>query len=184
MKTTLAVLLVTQLACASQTPSPEPEPATVAEPTPPPVEKPPPNRHVPANGEGRIMGMGDIDTGGGSPTRPFPRKMVRANVSYRHEFSAQCLGANVESVIKRRGGAFRACYEQRLQVHPNIAGTVRATWQIGTDGKPLRVRLFDEGLRDKDAIECFRRNLARVRFDPSPGPCQVTWWFTFSMAQP
>ncbi|MBL8783887.1 MAG: energy transducer TonB [Deltaproteobacteria bacterium] len=137
------------------------------------------------DGAGRIMGMGDIDTGGGNGIKAGlgdkGKKRV-GNVSLSGS-TAQgfCKKGNIESVVKRRAGAIRACYEQRLQVKKELQGKISVRWTIDTEGAVSDANATNDSMGDSETTNCLLRTVRRMRFEkPEGGVCVVQWPFVFS----
>jgi len=137
------------------------------------------------DGAGRIMGMGDIDTGGGSGVKAGlgdkGKKRV-GNVTLAGSTSQGfCKKGNIESVVKRRAGAIRACYEQRLQVKKDLQGKISIRWTIDTEGKVSSANATSDTMGDGETTNCLLRTLRRMTFEkPEGGVCVVQWPFVFS----
>ena len=137
------------------------------------------------DGAGRIMGMGDIDTGGGNGVKAGlgdkGKKRV-GNVSLSGSTSQGfCKKGNIESVVKRRAGAIRACYEQRLQVKKDLKGKISIRWTIDTEGNVGGASATADSMGDSETTNCLLRTLRRMKFEkPEGGVCVVQWPFVFS----
>jgi len=142
----------------------------------------------PGDGQGRLLGLGPIDTGPGSApavaTSLGPR--VRRPVP-RVEVPAPTLGGDVcsrqaiDSVVRRRVGAIRACYEQRLQTNAALQGKVVTRWTIGADGRVVAADAIQDSLGDTAVTQCVLRVVRNMRF-PEPegqGLCVVQYPFVF-----
>jgi len=137
------------------------------------------------DGVGRIMGQGDIDTGGGPGIRAGMGKKGSKRVGKLDVGSGQskgfCSQSHIASVVKRRAGAIRACYEQRLQVNKDLKGKLTVRWTIKLDGEVDGVAALADTLGDSATTNCIFRHLRRMRFQkPDGGICVVQWPFVFS----
>ena len=137
------------------------------------------------DGVGRIMGQGDIDTGGGPGIRAGMGKKGSKRVGKLDVGSGQskgfCSQSHIASVVKRRAGAIRACYEQRLQVDKDLKGKLTVRWTIKLDGDVDGVAALADTLGDSATTNCIFRHLRRMRFQkPDGGICVVQWPFVFS----
>ncbi|TNF37984.1 MAG: hypothetical protein EP329_01655 [Deltaproteobacteria bacterium] len=137
------------------------------------------------DGVGRIMGQGDIDTGGGPGIRAGMGKKGKARVGKLNVGSGMskgfCKQSQIASVVKRRAGAIRACYEQRLQVKKDLKGKLTVRWTIKLDGSVAGVDAVGDTLGDSATTNCIFRHLRRMRFQkPDGGICVVQWPFVFS----
>jgi len=137
------------------------------------------------DGAGRIMGMGDIDTGGGQGVKAGlgdkGKKRV-GNLSLTgSQSSGFCKKGNIESVVRRRAAAIRACYEQRLQVKKDLQGKISIRWTINTEGKVDSASTTGDSMGDSDTTNCILRTVRRMSFEkPEGGVCVVQWPFVFS----
>lgn len=135
-------------------------------------------------GYGRIHGMGRIDTGGGLGVKAGLGKKhkrrvgkIRLGGSSTRGF---CKKSNISSVVRRRAGAIRACFEKRLQVKPKLGGKLTARWTITATGAVSGVSAGGS-LKDAKVKNCILRVLRRMRFaKPEGGICVVQWPFVFS----
>lgn len=136
-------------------------------------------------GYGRIHGMGKIDTDGDGlgvraglgkkKTKRTGKLKVGAGSS-----TGFCKKSNVKSVVRRRAGAIRACYEARLPLKPRLSGKLTAKWTIGADGS-VRGVTAQGSLKDGKVKACVLRVLRRMRFQkPEGGICVVRWPFVFN----
>ncbi len=136
------------------------------------------------DGAGRIMGMGDIDTGGGKGVKAGmgDKGKRKVNVSLSGSSSSGfCNKGNLESVVKRRAGAIRACYEQRLQVKNNLQGKITIRWTIDTEGNVSAANSTSDSMGDSETTNCLLRTIRRMKFEkPEGGVCVVQWPFVFS----
>jgi hypothetical protein len=136
-------------------------------------------------GTGRIQGMADIDTGGGKGVRASLGDRSAKRVGNLNIGSSAtqgfCKKSNIESVVKRRAGAIRACYEQRLQVKKDLAGKVTIRWTINAEGRVEGATATQNTLSDGETTSCIVRIMARLSFEkPEGGICVVQWPFVFS----
>lgn len=136
-------------------------------------------------GYGRIHGMGKIDTGGGMGVKAGLGKKGSKRVGKIKVGSGQtrgfCNKGHLKSVVRRRAGAIRACYEKRLQLKPNLKGKISVRWTIALDGKTTGVSITSNSLGDSQVSNCVARVLRRMRFrKPEGGICVVQWPFVFN----
>lgn len=137
------------------------------------------------DGAGRIMGMGDIDTGGGQGVKAGlgdkGKKRVGNLQLSGSTSSGFCKKSNIESVVKRRAAAIRACYEQRLQVKKDLKGKISVRWTISTEGKVDGASATGDTMGDSETTNCILRTVRRMQFEkPEGGVCVVQWPFVFS----
>jgi hypothetical protein len=136
-------------------------------------------------GYGRIHGMGKIDTGGGMGVKAGLGKKGSKRVGKIKVGSGAtrgfCAKGHIKSVVRRRAGAIRACYEKRLQLKPNLKGKIAVRWTIALDGKTTSVSVTSNTLGDSKVSNCVARVLRRMRFrKPEGGICVVQWPFIFN----
>jgi len=136
-------------------------------------------------GVGRIQGMSDIDTGSGHGVRASLGDRGKKRVGKIDLGSSQaqgfCKKSNIESTVRRRAGAIRACYEQRLQVNKDLKGKLTIRWTIAVDGAVQSASASQDTLGDSETTNCVLRTLRRMRFEkPEGGICVVQWPFIFS----
>ena len=136
-------------------------------------------------GYGRIHGMGKIDTGGGMGVKAGLGKKGSKRVGKIRVGSGAtrgfCAKGHIKSVVRRRAGAIRACYEKRLQLKPNLKGKIQVRWTIALDGKTTSVSVTSNTLGDSKVSNCVARVLRRMRFrKPEGGICVVQWPFVFN----
>jgi len=137
------------------------------------------------DGVGRIQGMGDIDTGGGPGVKAGIGDKGKKRVGKMDLGSSQasgfCKKSNIESVVRRRAGAIRACYEQRLQVKKELKGKLTVRWTIDTEGAVSAASASADTIGDGETSNCVMRHIRRMRFEkPEGGICVVQWPFVFS----
>jgi len=137
------------------------------------------------DGAGRIMGMGDIDTGGGHGVKAGlgdkGKKRVGNLTLSGSTSQGFCKKGNIESVVRRRAGAIRACYEQRLQVNKDLKGKISIRWTIDAEGSVSAASATVDTMGDAESTNCVLRTLRRMKFEkPEGGVCVVQWPFVFS----
>jgi len=138
------------------------------------------------DGLGRILAQGEIDDGPGGPGirtslgKP-PKRKVGVMDNGPHSQSGYCSAANIATVVKRRAGAIRACYEKSLQVNNGLAGKVTVRWTIGEGGKVTTAAAVGDTLGDAGTTRCILDWVRRMGFEaPEGGMCVVQWPFAFS----
>ncbi|MEC8024522.1 MAG: AgmX/PglI C-terminal domain-containing protein [Myxococcota bacterium] len=136
-------------------------------------------------GYGRIHGLGKIDSGGGSGMYASMGKKRAKKVGKIRIGSGKstgfCKKGDIARVVRRRAGAIRACYEQRLQVKPGLRGKVTARWTIALDGRVRSATPAGNTLSDGAVTSCIMRVIRRMRFTkPEGGVCIVQWPFVFN----
>ena len=136
-------------------------------------------------GYGRIHGLGKIDTGGGtgmhgSLGRKRARRVGKIRVGAGRS-TGFCKRGDIARVVRRRANSIRACYEQRLQVNPNLKGKVTARWTIALSGRVSSAGIASSSLGDSAVTNCIMRVIRRMSFPkPEGGVCIVQWPFVFN----
>jgi len=135
-------------------------------------------------GLGRIHGMGKMDTGGGMGVKAGLGKKRKRRVGKVKlsggSSTGFCKKSNIRSVVRRRAGAIRACYEKRLLAKPKLKGKLTARWTIGTDGR-VKGAGASGSMTDGKVKSCVLRVVRRMRFaKPEGGICVIRWPFVFS----
>jgi hypothetical protein len=140
----------------------------------------------PGDGDGRIRGLGPIDDGGPGPNvrvalgQP-PKRRVGTMDMGKHNEVGYCKTSNIQTVVRQKAGAIRACYEKRLQVKDSLAGKLTVRWSIGLEGKVESATAMTDGLGDPETTRCVLDSVRRMRFDaPEGGMCVVQWPFVFN----
>lgn len=139
----------------------------------------------PGDGTGRIMGQGDIDTGGpgiktalGDP--PKKRRVGELTLAPPSQ-TGFCRAEAIASVVKRRAAAIRACYEKSLQRKDDLAGKLTLRWTIGVDGGVENASIGGDSLGDAPTAQCVLSWVRRMKFTaPEGGVCVVQWPFIFT----
>ncbi len=136
-------------------------------------------------GYGRIHGLGNVDTGGGSGMRAGLGKKGARKVGQMRLFGMQgsgfCNKGNIEAVVKQRAGALRACYEKELQLHAGLSGKVAVRWSINLEGKVESASVTNSTINNPKVESCIMSVIRRMRFQaPEGGICVVQWPFVFS----
>ncbi len=138
-----------------------------------------------AGGYGRIHGLGRIDTGGGAGVRAGTGKRRTRQVAKLSLGSGAsqgfCSRGDISKNVRMRAGAIRACYEQQLQIRPNLAGQVSVRWTIQLDGTVRDANVTASTLNNQAVENCILRAIRRIRFaKPDGGICVVQWPFVFN----
>lgn len=136
-------------------------------------------------GYGRIHGLGRVDTGGGMGMRAGlgnkgAKKVGKMSLGGMGS-TGFCQKGNIQSVVKQRAGAIRACYEAQLQIHEKLSGKMTVRWTINTDGRVEGSTITGSTLENKAVETCVMRAIGRMRFaKPDGGICVVQWPFVFN----
>ncbi len=140
-------------------------------------------------GAGKLISQGGINTGVRDGTG---RRAARAGLKRKKKRKVKnilqkgpnvrgfCNSTKVRSVVKRRAGRIRACYEQRLQARSELGGSLTTRWTIGLDGKVRGATAVKDTVKDKAMTQCVLRQVRRMRFpEPKGGVCVIQWPFVF-----
>jgi len=85
-------------------------------------------------------------------------------------------GSSVTRVLRRRAGAFRACYERRRKVNPNLKGKVVIRFKIGTAGRIASIKVTGNSTGDSGVASCITGKVRSWRF---PAPLHGSVTFTY-----
>lgn len=91
--------------------------------------------------------------------------------------------ASVYSVIRRRLGGVRYCYESQLKTNPSLAGKIRVQFTIGSSGGVSSCSVVSNSMGNAMVQECVCRMVRRWKFpEPEEGTVTVGYTFIFSSA--
>jgi len=87
----------------------------------------------------------------------------------------------INRVVKRSAGMFRACYQKELNRSPGIGGKIVIKFKIGPDGSVQSSSPTGGSTLNNSAVkDCVARNVNRLRFPPKGAIAHVTYPFLFS----
>ena len=138
------------------------------------------------SGFGRIHGMGKIDTGGGRGTKARLGGRGKAKKKFkvrrgRPSVGNFCKQADILRVVNRRQRGIQYCYEKELARNPELGGKVILQWNIGLDGKVMKVWVGSSTLKNGTVESCMTRTVKRWKFTkPDGGICQIKFPFVFN----
>jgi hypothetical protein len=138
------------------------------------------------SGFGRIHGMGKVDTGGGRGTRARLGKSGKRKKKFkmskgRPSVGNYCKQADILRVVNSRQRAITYCYEKELARNPELSGKVTLVWNIGLDGKVMKVWVGSSSLKNGQVESCMTRSVKRWKFTkPDGGICQIRFPFVFN----
>ena len=90
---------------------------------------------------------------------------------------------SVYSVIRRRIGGVRYCYESQLKTNPGLAGKIRVQFVIGSSGGVSSCSVVSNSMGNTFVQECVCRMVQRWKFpQPEEGTVTVGYTFIFSSA--
>ncbi|MFT7579948.1 MAG: outer membrane biosynthesis protein TonB [Myxococcota bacterium] len=82
------------------------------------------------------------------------------------------------AVFKRRKGAIKHCYEQRLQRKPDLSGIVKVSFTLGPAGRLTALKTLKNTTGDVPVAQCILKKLRGWRFTPPTGG-SVTFQYPF-----
>ena len=125
-------------------------------------------------GGGSAAGMGGLGTRGYGGNIREPKLKVAGQVRIAGiEISGPIDRAEVDIVVKRRRGAFEACYEKRLSADDSLSGTLEFQLTI-EDGKVVGAAHRAGSLQDQGAQKCILRVLKRLRISTGSGKIDLS----------
>ena len=89
--------------------------------------------------------------------------------------------ASVAQVFKRRQGALKHCYEQRLKRNAALAGKLRFTFTIGPAGRVTALAFVSDSTGDPEVARCVGQRVREWRF-PEPAGGAVTFVHTLVLS--
>lgn len=133
-------------------------------------------------GAGGTVGVGDLGAVSGKGTVEGGQRVeqkVKANISGGGAgVTGKIDQASVYSVIRRRIGGVRYCYESQLKTNPSLAGKIRVSFTIGSTGSVTSCSVVSNSMGDVMVQECVARMVRRWQFPP-PDEGVVTVGYTF-----
>ena len=138
------------------------------------------------SGFGRIHGMGKIDTGGGRGTRAKLGGRGKAKKKFKvrrgkPSVGNYCKQSDILRVVSRRQRGIQYCYEKELARNPELGGKVILNWNIGLDGKVMKVWVGSSTLKNGTVESCMTRSIKRWKFTkPDGGICAIKFPFVFN----
>ena len=92
-----------------------------------------------------------------------------------------CKQADILRVVNSRQRAITYCYEKQLARNPELNGKVTLSWNIGLDGKVMKVWVAGSSLKNGQVESCMTRSVKRWKFTkPDGGICQIRFPFVFN----
>ncbi|QDG49523.1 AgmX/PglI C-terminal domain-containing protein [Persicimonas caeni] len=145
-------------------------------------------------GQGRIHGLGHIDTGGGpgsggpSTGAHLDRKEAREVKAHLEKRTPQvgdfCDRGDIRKVVGAKASAIKYCFERQLQRQPDLHGKIIAQWKIGLDGKVMSASIASSTMNSRPVESCIEREISRLRFErPDGGICVINYPFVFTGVQ-
>lgn len=90
--------------------------------------------------------------------------------------------AEIDAVIRRNQGMYRACYQRELNRDPSLAGDVRMHFEILPSGKVTGQRKIGGTMTNAEVIQCVKNALGYLQF-PRKGGALVNYPFVFNPGQ-
>ncbi|MGC6416616.1 MAG: TonB family protein [Bradymonadia bacterium] len=91
--------------------------------------------------------------------------------------------SSISSVVRRRAGAVRSCYEKQLKKNPNLNGSVKVRITILESGRVGSAKIAGNSTGDSAVASCITSRVKRWRFPkPDGGSVTVTVPFVLSKA--
>lgn len=113
-------------------------------------------------------------------------RKVKARIALRKGSKVGGMGTldkgSVARVFRRRASAFRACYERRLKVNPNLSGKIIITFTIGTVGRITNIKVAKNSTGDSAVGSCIIGKVRGWRFSP-PQKGAVTMRFPIVLSK-
>ena len=117
-----------------------------------------------------------------------PERSVRANIKTSGPSSTIGTGKldtnQITSVVKRRQGAIKSCYERELKKNPNLGGKITVQFTIGQVGRVTSAKVTVNTTGSAAVANCIKQRIARWRFPkPEGGDVTVAYPFIFTASQ-
>lgn len=130
----------------------------------------------------QVKGGGPVATG-----TKAPEVAVKGNVEVKkpsEAFGTGVLDPNeIASVVKRRTGAVKACYERQLKRNNKLAGAVKVQFTIEQSGRVERASVTENSTGDAELGTCIANQIRTWRFrQPDGGSITVAYPFVFAPA--
>lgn len=87
--------------------------------------------------------------------------------------------AQISRVVRKRKGAFQACYESALARNPGLKGGVTINFSVSSLGKVQSARIANSSLKNKRVEGCVLRMFRRLRFPRADKGTKVNWPLVF-----
>lgn len=108
-------------------------------------------------------------------------KEVQVNVGEMSGDPGGYTEEEINRVVKRSAGMFRACYQKELNRSPGIGGKIVVKFKIGADGAVITASPTGGTTLANEAVkDCVARNVNRLKFPPKGAIANVTYPFLFS----
>ncbi len=138
------------------------------------------------SGSGAV-GVGDLGSMGGKKSVSSVKKVetkVKSKIGGGPGGISGEINQNaVYSVIRRRLGGVRYCYESQLKTNPSLAGKIRVQFVIGASGGVSSCSVVSNSMGNTMVQECVCRMVRRWSFPaPDSGTVTVGYTFIFSSA--
>ena len=139
------------------------------------------------SGSGGSVGVGDLAS---YSSKTSVKSSSRVETKVKSKISGASGGVSgaidqnsVYSVIRRRIGGVRYCYESQLKTNPSLAGKIRVQFVIGASGSVSSCSVVSNSMGNTFVQECVCRMVRRWKFPtPDDGTVTVGYTFIFSSA--
>ena len=74
---------------------------------------------------------------------------------------------DVVSVVKRKKGQVRSCYEKQLKGDPELTGVVQVAWTVSSSGGVRDVQVLSNNTGNRDMEGCIKRTIKGWNFPAS-----------------
>ena len=147
------------------------------------------DRRRQTRGTGKVAGIqGDLKAQGGGPVSTGTKgKEVNVKGTVQVKKPSEAFGtgvldsSSIGSVVNRRKGAVKSCYEKQLKRNPKLAGKVKVQFTILESGRVGSTRVLEDTTGDPAVGTCIANAMQRWRF-PKPDGGSVTVAFPFVFA--
>src|SRR5262245_3560179 len=89
-------------------------------------------------------------------------------------------GKAVKYALEKAQPKIHSCYAPELAKNKNLAGTVKAKWQIDEDGHTSDASVVESSMKNANVETCLLNVIGRLKFaKPKGGPVVITYPFNF-----
>lgn len=148
------------------------------------------------SGVANIFGTGSGGTGAGSlvasnditrrkPNEGFakrkPKTRVRGSMKSRlAKIDDPIDTKKLKRTLKKRGTAFRACYDKALERNERLKGKVKMSFDVNERGRVTRANVIKSSAQDANLHNCLTKSFKRLRFPkPEDGAVEVSYTMVF-----
>ncbi len=120
---------------------------------------------------GRGQGLGGSGEGRGGERRLKKVEAPRKGQGLSRE--------QISRVVRKRAGAFQACYESSLARDPNLRGGVTIAFSVTPDGRVSDASVRKSSIQSRRVEGCVLRMFRRLRFPAADKGSKVDWPLVF-----